>query len=56
VIGGLIFATVATLFFVPTFFSVLHGALERRRRARANRNGRTSGSENPGNFEDHERA
>jgi multidrug efflux pump subunit AcrB len=56
VIGGLVFATVATLFFVPTFFSVLHGALERRRRARANRNGRTAGSENPGLFEDHERA
>ena len=34
VIGGLIFATVSTLFFVPTFFKVLHGALERRRRAR----------------------
>jgi multidrug efflux pump subunit AcrB len=30
VIGGLLFATVATLFFVPTFFSLLHG---RRRRA-----------------------
>jgi multidrug efflux pump subunit AcrB len=26
VIGGLLFATVSTLFFVPTFFSVLHGA------------------------------
>ncbi|MCU1269919.1 MAG: Cation efflux system protein CusA [Acidobacteriaceae bacterium] len=25
VIGGLMFATVSTLFFVPTFFSVLHG-------------------------------
>jgi len=25
VIGGLLFATVATLFFVPVFFSVLHG-------------------------------
>jgi multidrug efflux pump subunit AcrB len=25
VIGGLLFATVATLFFVPTFFSVMHG-------------------------------
>jgi multidrug efflux pump subunit AcrB len=24
VIGGLLFATVSTLFFVPTFFSVLH--------------------------------
>ncbi|HZB88409.1 MAG TPA: efflux RND transporter permease subunit, partial [Terracidiphilus sp.] len=55
VIGGLIVATVATLFFVPTFFSVLHGALERRRRARANRNGRPSGSDNPGPIEDHER-
>ncbi len=56
VIGGLLFATVATLFFVPTFFSVLHGSLERRRRARINRNGHSSGSDNPGNFEDHERA
>jgi len=27
VIGGLIFATVSTLLFVPTFFSVLHGSL-----------------------------
>ena len=26
VIGGLLFATVSTLFFVPTFFSLLHGA------------------------------
>jgi multidrug efflux pump subunit AcrB len=34
VIGGLIFATVSTLFFVPTFFHVLHGRLERRRRQR----------------------
>jgi multidrug efflux pump subunit AcrB len=25
VIGGLIFATVATLFFVPTVFSIIHG-------------------------------
>jgi multidrug efflux pump subunit AcrB len=30
VIGGLLFATVSTLFFVPTIFSVLHGRLERR--------------------------
>jgi CzcA family heavy metal efflux pump len=29
VIGGLLFATVATLFFVPVFFSVLHGRKER---------------------------
>jgi multidrug efflux pump subunit AcrB len=56
VIGGLLFATTATLFFVPTFFSVLHGSLERRRRARIDRNGGTAGSENPGSFEDHERA
>ncbi|MGB6725734.1 MAG: efflux RND transporter permease subunit [Terracidiphilus sp.] len=30
VIGGLLVATVATLFFVPVFFSVVHGWLERR--------------------------
>jgi multidrug efflux pump subunit AcrB len=34
VIGGLLFATTATLFFVPVFFSVLHGRLEKRRRQR----------------------
>ena len=33
VIGGLVFATAATLFFVPTFFSVIHGWLGRRRRS-----------------------
>jgi multidrug efflux pump subunit AcrB len=31
VIGGLMLATVATLFFVPVFFAVVHGRLERRR-------------------------
>ncbi|HUX43598.1 MAG TPA: efflux RND transporter permease subunit, partial [Terracidiphilus sp.] len=31
VIGGLLLATFATLFFVPAFFSVVHGWLERRR-------------------------
>ncbi len=31
VIGGLLFATVSTLFFIPTFFSVAHGRLERKR-------------------------
>ena len=31
VIGGLIFATFATLFFVPTVFSMIHGRRERRR-------------------------
>jgi multidrug efflux pump subunit AcrB len=30
VIGGLLFATVSTLFFVPTFFSVLHGWRQKR--------------------------
>jgi multidrug efflux pump subunit AcrB len=34
VIGGLLLATVATLFFVPAFFSFIHGRLERRRRAK----------------------
>jgi multidrug efflux pump subunit AcrB len=33
VIGGLLLATVATLFFVPTAFSMVHGWLERRSRA-----------------------
>jgi multidrug efflux pump subunit AcrB len=37
VIGGLLFATVSTLFFVPTFFSVLHGRIEKRRRKREDR-------------------
>jgi multidrug efflux pump subunit AcrB len=31
VIGGLLLATVATLFFVPAFFSLVHGRLERRK-------------------------
>jgi CzcA family heavy metal efflux pump len=31
VIGGLLFATFATLFFVPCVFSIIHGRLERRR-------------------------
>jgi multidrug efflux pump subunit AcrB len=34
VIGGLLFATVSTLFFVPTFFNGVHGFLARRRRKR----------------------
>jgi multidrug efflux pump subunit AcrB len=33
VIGGLLFATVATLFFVPTVFAVIHGWRLRRRTA-----------------------
>jgi multidrug efflux pump subunit AcrB len=35
VIGGLLLATAATLFFVPVFFSVVHGWLVRRRRTPA---------------------
>jgi len=31
VIGGLLFATLATLFFVPCVFAIIHGWLERRR-------------------------
>ncbi|HZZ39693.1 MAG TPA: efflux RND transporter permease subunit [Acidobacteriaceae bacterium] len=34
VIGGLLFATVSTLFFVPTVFSVMHERLERKRQER----------------------
>jgi len=33
VIGGLLLATFATLFFVPAFFSVVHGWLEKKTRA-----------------------
>jgi CzcA family heavy metal efflux pump len=35
VIGGLLFATFATLFFVPVVFSILHGRRERRRNLQA---------------------
>jgi len=35
VIGGLLFATVSTLFFVPVLFAGVHGALARRKAARA---------------------
>jgi multidrug efflux pump subunit AcrB len=35
VIGGLLFATVATLFFVPVVFAMIHGARERRAGANA---------------------
>ena len=37
VIGGLLLATVSTLFFVPTFFSVLHGRRQRKRSKKENR-------------------
>ena len=35
VIGGLMLATVATLFFVPAVFALLHGRRRARRRARS---------------------
>jgi CzcA family heavy metal efflux pump len=38
VIGGLLFATVATLFFVPCVFSIIHGRLERKRYRAVNAN------------------
>jgi multidrug efflux pump subunit AcrB len=34
VIGGLVFATIATLFFVPTVFTIIHGRRKSARRAR----------------------
>jgi Cu/Ag efflux pump CusA len=34
VIGGLLLATFATLFFVPAFFSVVHGWIEKNSRAK----------------------
>jgi Cu/Ag efflux pump CusA len=40
VIGGLLLATVATLFFVPASFSLVHGWLESRRKT-ADRNSLT---------------
>ncbi|MGA3129563.1 MAG: efflux RND transporter permease subunit [Terracidiphilus sp.] len=42
VIGGLLLATGATLFFVPVFFSFIHGHLEHRRKTRAASAGRSS--------------
>jgi multidrug efflux pump subunit AcrB len=39
VIGGLLFATVSTLFFVPTVFSVLHGLRRRAVKAESERKG-----------------
>ena len=33
VIGGLLFATVATLFFVPTVFAMIHGRREAKQAA-----------------------
>jgi multidrug efflux pump subunit AcrB len=43
VIGGLLFATVSTLFFVPTFFSVLHGWRQKISSAKQHTPGNTMG-------------
>ncbi len=45
VIGGLLFATVSTLFFIPTFFSVVHSRLERRRAEREEKGKRNEGGQ-----------
>jgi CzcA family heavy metal efflux pump len=52
VIGGLLFATVSTLFFVPAFFNLLHGWLGRRKRHSADR----SAPERPLEDASHDRA
>jgi multidrug efflux pump subunit AcrB len=41
VIGGLLLATVATLLFVPAFFSLIHGRIERRNLARGSQRAAT---------------
>jgi multidrug efflux pump subunit AcrB len=41
VIGGLLLATVATLLFVPAFFSLIHGRLQRRKLARGSQRAAT---------------
>jgi multidrug efflux pump subunit AcrB len=43
VIGGLLFGTTSTLFFIPTFFSVVHGRLARKREEREKRDREKSG-------------
>jgi len=46
VIGGLLFATVSTLFFVPAVFAGVHQRLAHRKAARALRSNRPSPQEN----------
>jgi multidrug efflux pump subunit AcrB len=43
VIGGLLFATVSTLFFVPTFFSVLHGWRQKKSSSKQHTPGNNTG-------------
>jgi multidrug efflux pump subunit AcrB len=43
VIGGLIFATIATLMFVPVVFSILHGRHAARAAANASKTGKGAG-------------
>jgi multidrug efflux pump subunit AcrB len=48
VIGGLLFATVSTLFFVPLVFAGIHGRLARRRERDGNNQGPHGGGETTG--------
>jgi multidrug efflux pump subunit AcrB len=52
VIGGLLFATIATLFFVPTFFSLVHAYLEKNKREKEqqDRRGRHGDDSELGDF------
>jgi hypothetical protein len=45
VIGGLLFATVSTLFFVPLLFGGIHGRLARRHARRAQEHGKDDASD-----------
>jgi hypothetical protein len=45
VIGGLLFGTTSTLFFVPTFFSVIHSRLARKRDEKQDRENRKKGAD-----------
>jgi multidrug efflux pump subunit AcrB len=47
VIGGLIFATVSTLFFVPVVYAAVHEAYDRRQARRAARAAQASGGDTP---------
>jgi Cu/Ag efflux pump CusA len=45
--GGLIFATVSTLFFVPVVYAAVHEAYDRRQARRAARAAQASGGDTP---------
>jgi multidrug efflux pump subunit AcrB len=56
VIGGLLMATVATLFFVPAFFSFVHGRIERRKGASVAAHGGTGAGAGFDAFDDFDQA